>query len=428
MHKVVKSIICIVSLLTFLHTGLVSAEEITVEKVDSTIEVLNYPSPEKVTRRMEKSIQTIGEHILLGRKIDEIIQGSSSYERLIKEVFDRVLMGYSVDQVRIIAGSTTRVAVTVVPWGDIVRAVELNVDVAGLSPEAQGLVRQDISGKLQDKVNDVLLGLPVDAVDWAGGISKSLVREMLTDQLPEFRANFEVTPGVRTVVTVSLVPVGVTVQDISVGIHSRSIPNFLLLEARPSVEKTMELMRGLPVDFVERHKDYFLQRVQLAAAAHPVTERYGLTIVPSVRIGPQTQITLDVETQKYKIWLEGYLDMNRSRDNTSIKGHIGKAIGKSDELFTEITFVPSSIKWTIEPGWGHQFTPATTMGLKFKTPEWRSTMFIQQQLTPVWSLRLERAPELHHNELGIRYKIHDFLSAEYIINSEENWLRLVGNL
>ena len=116
MHKVVKSIVCIVSLLTLLHIGLVSAEEITVEKVDSTIEVLNYPSSDKVTRRMEKSIQTIGEHILLGHKASEIGVAGSSYERLIKEVFDRVLVGYSVDQVRISPGSTTQVAVTVVPW------------------------------------------------------------------------------------------------------------------------------------------------------------------------------------------------------------------------------------------------------------------------------------------------------------------------
>lgn len=427
MNKVIYSTLFILLLVPAMFSHSVQAEEAVVEKIESGVEVLQYPSPEKVTKRMEKSIQTIGEHILLGRKTGEITVSSASYERLIKEVFDRVLVGYSVDHVRIVPGATTQVIVTVAPWGDTVREVDVHLDIAGLSPEAAQLVRQEI-GNLNDKFSDVLVGLPVEAVDWASGIAKSLIREMLSDQLPEFRANFEVVSGAKTVVNLTLVPVGLTVQNVSVVIHSKSIPNFLLLEAKPTIERSMELLRGLPVEFVERHKDFFLNRLTASVAAHPVTSRYGLSLVPLVKPGIDTQIVLDVETNKYKVWLEGYLDMNRNRDNTSIKGHVGKAIGKQDELFTEITFVPGSVKWIIEPGWSHQFTPATALGLKYQTSDWNGTIFIKQQLTPAWSLRLERVPELHHNEVGIRYRIHDFLSAEYIISSDENWFRLVGNL
>lgn len=407
--------------------GIAQAEAIKIEKIEAVIESPGFPPPEKVAKRMEKSVQTIGEHILLGHRPEEVTEAHDSYERLIKEIFDRVLVGYSVGQVRITAGQDTVLYVTVEPWGDTVRKVDLNLEMTGLSPAAQELVRGDITG-LQNTIQSVLLGLPVEAVDWAGGISKALLREMLAEQLPEFRANLEINSGTQTTVILTLVPVGTAVQDVSVAIHSSTIPNLLLLEAKPAVQKSAEILRGLPVAFIERHKEFFLERIRSAAAGHPITSRYGLTINPVLRTGVETEIVLNVDTDKYKLWLEGYLDMNRSKDNTSVKGHLGKNIGKTDEVFAEIAFVPSSVKWTFEPGWGHQLGTSSTVGLKADSAHWYGVGYIQQRLSPLWSLRLERTPALNHNELGIRYKIHDFLSAEYIITSEENWLRLVGNL
>jgi len=35
--------------------------------------------------------------------------------------------------------------------------------------------------------------------------------------------------------------------------------------------------------------------------------------------------------------------------------------------------------------------------------------------------------ETKTGEVGLRYKVHDFVSLEYIVNGQENWLRLIGN-
>lgn len=419
-------ILCLLLLLNSF-AGLAQAEAVKIEQVEAVLDAPGFPPPEKVAKRMEKSVQTIGEHILLGHRPEEVTEAHDSYERLIREVFDRVLVGYSVKQVQITTGITTKLYVEVEPWGETVRQVDVTLDMAGLSPAAQELVRGDITG-LQNTIQNVLLGLPVEAVDWASGITKALLREMLAEQLPEFRTNLEINSGVKTIVNVSLAPVGTTVQDVSVAIHSRTIPNLLLLEAKPTVEKSAEILRGLPVEFVERHKAFFVERIRSAAAGHPVTARYGLTLNPFLRIGTETEVILNVDTDKYKVWLEGYLDMDRSKDNTSVKGHLGKNISKTDEVFTEITFVPGAVKWIFEPGWGHRLGSNATVGFKANSTHWYGVEYFQQQLSPLWSLRLERTAALNHNELGIRYKIHEFLSAEYIITSEENWLRLVGNL
>ena len=43
-----------------------------------------------------------------------------------------------------------------------------------------------------------------------------------------------------------------------------------------------------------------------------------------------------------------------------------------------------------------------------------------------WYLRYEYNSGLKSGELGIRYRLHDFLAAEYIVGRHENWLRFIG--
>ena len=42
-------------------------------------------------------------------------------------------------------------------------------------------------------------------------------------------------------------------------------------------------------------------------------------------------------------------------------------------------------------------------------------------------LRVEHHFKSDLNEVALRYKLHEFVSLEYVKNNEDNWLRLVGN-
>lgn len=383
--------------------------------------------PTRVAKRMEQSVLTVADHVLAGRKVSDVADGKGSYEKLIKEVFDRVLVGYSVQEVAIAPGTVTQVTVRILPWGDVVRRVAVEVDLAGLSPQLAELVKGDL-GDVEEKVSQVLVGLPVDSVDWAGGVSKSVIRELLAAQLPEFRANLEIVPGPVTTVRLSLAPIGPLVQDVRVTLRSRTIPNFLLLEARPVVEESAAVLRGLPVAFVERHGGYFRERLTKVAAAQPVTGRYGLTLASTLRPGADTELAISAETTKYNVALEGFLDFGRAQNNTSARLHAGAFISKRDEFFMEVTFVPSSVSWQFVPGWGHRLGAGTELGAKYDLKNEEGLFWLRQELGGNWSLRLERTPVRGANELAVRYKLHDFLSAEYIFTTNERWLRLVGNL
>lgn len=373
---------------------------------------------------MTASVGTVGDQMLAGRKVNEVQENQASYEKLIKEIFDRVLVGYSVQSVKLNPGSNTAIAIDIVPWGDVVHEVAIEYDFGNLAPEIVNLIKKDM-GNIEEKINDVLIGLPIDAVDWAGGLSKVAMREVLAERLPEFRVNMDVVPGGCTLVRISLSPLGTTVQDVHVSLRSHTIPNIALAVVRPTMNETSKMLIGLPIDFVERHREFFIDKLIME---QPLTKKYGITTTPLLNVGADTEIALNVETDKYKISLEAYLDMGRSEDNTSVRLHAGKIMSKRDEMFVEVNFIPSTVSWEVVPGWGHRVGSSTIAGIKYNTSSSQNIVWLNQEVSRNWSMRLERTPKNGYNEFGIRYKLHDFLSAEYIITKEDHWLRLVGNL
>lgn len=426
MRKIFALVVAAI-LISTVWTGVAAADDATVDTVAVSVQAGDVPPPPRVIKRMERSVATVGDQILSGRKVADVADGKAAYEKLIKEIFDRVLVGYAVQEVLLTPGTTTHITVRILPWGEVVRSVVLETDLGGISPRLAPLFRQDM-GDIQDKISQLFVGLPVDAVDWAGGISKTVIRDLLAAQLPEYRANLEIIAGTTTTVKLSLAPSGELVNDVRVELRSRTLPNFLLLGARPTVEDAAAPMRGLPVGFVERHNAYFRDMLTQVAAAQPAARTYGLRLATTLRPGAITEVDINAETTKYNVTLEGYLDMGRREDDISGRLHVGRYFGKQDELFMEITLVPTSMTWEFVPGWGHRLGTSTETGYKYNLSSEQSIIWLKQALDDRWSLRLERTPAKRFNEVALRFKLHEFLSAEYVITTDNRWLRLVGNL
>lgn len=406
---------------------LAAASPAAVQAVTVAVSSAAAPLPAGIARRVEHSVTTVAQEILAGRGVDEVAANHATYEQVIRDVFDRILMGYSVQQVEITAGTTTAVRVRLLPWGDTVRSVALQLHTAGLAPPVRDLVAQDLAG-LADMLQDTLVGMPVDALDWAGDVASRIIRSQLANKLPEFTASIDVQPGADTVISLSLLPQGETVQDVQVSLHSRTIPNLLLLSTQSQLAEQAKMLRGLPVAFVTRHQDFFLAALQQTAADSALVRRYKLTVTPTLRPGPRTTADVQVNTTAWRIFLEGYFYVGRQDSDTSAKLHLGKPVDRHNELFLETTFIPSSFTWTFEPGWGYRLGQDTETGLRYNLDEHYTTAYLYQDISPKWRLRLEHATQADKSEVGVAYRLHDFLSAEYVVTDKEHWLRLIGNL
>jgi len=404
----------------------VKASDEVVEKITVNITASQMP-PSRIAQRMSASVATVGEQMLVGRNISDVDDKKVAYEKLIQEIFERVLVGYSVQSVTIDPAASTMITVAVAPWGDVVHEVAVEYDFGTIAPEFNDLVKKDM-GDVEKQLDEVLVGLPIDAVDWAGGVSKITIRDLLASQLPEFHINFDILPGTHTVVKLSLSPKGPTVQDVQVSLRSHTVPNVLLMAVRPKVEMAGNSLVGLPVAFIERHREYFTARLANLAAQQSISKNYGLRLSPVINTGVATEIALDAETDQYKLWLEGHLDMGRTEENTSFQLHAGKFMGKQEEAFVEVNFVPSTVSWDFVPGWGHVISAGVEAGIKYDLSAKQNILWAQDDVNRNISLRLERTPGTNLTQFAVRYKMHDFLSAEYIFTQQTKWLRLVSSL
>ena len=382
--------------------------------------------PLLIQRRMEASVHTIADQVLTGHVVNETMLKRSEYEQLIREVFNRILIGYTVSAVQVIPGSNTQVDVHLVPWDDVIKKIDTTVQVEGMPTEITALALRDVAG-IEKLFEQNMLGLPIDAADWTNGILKSSLNAFMQEHLPEFRADFDVEPGGVTKVKVVLYPKVPVVRNVDLAMRSESMPNILLLNYRPRIQKKSDIMLGVPVDFVKRHSDYFNQVLVSALDDQKDFRLFHVKTRIELTPGEKTYVKSHSDTDRYSFTLEGYFDVNSKADNTAFRIHLGRFISSLDEVFTEIDFYPQSVTWKAFYGYEREMLPTVKMGMKYDSNAHNGVFILKKKFDDKWRLRYEYAFADQTEELGLRYKIHDFVSLEYIIDDKDSWLRLIGN-
>ena len=404
-----------------------SAAEPIISKVAVNIsDDKGQPLPRKLALRIQASVHAVAEQVLLGRPVTVIEPKQAVYERMVREVFDRILIGYSVETAAISVGEETQISLRLSPWGDVVEQTTLVVEEKSFPPQG----RAELDAKLETLKNildEVLLGMPVDSADWGTGLARTVVREWFTDQLPEFRPEVEVAVGKKTQIKLTMTPQAPLVQALKVTLRSRSLPNVLLYNVQKDLEQEGQGWLQLPVSFVARYEKTLADQLLAKAATHSWVKQMGLQMrLVEVRAGPVTEVVLDAESRYYRMFAEGYLDMGKKNEATRVRLHAGWKAMPQGELFVEGDFFPNDVKNRWYSGLGWQVSSQTEAGVKYQFRDGEKIIWMRQQLGGPWSLRLERYEDKHASELGVRYRLHEFLSAEYVLTNEERWLRLIA--
>ena len=161
-----------------------TVDAVTITKVVPSVSISDGMLPLLVQKRLAASVQTIGNHVLVGQSTEDVAANPNDYYRIINDIINRVLIGYTVENITVTPGAETGLAVTVRPWSDTIQRVHVQVDYGALSPMGKTLVQQDLQ-QVQPIIENALVGLPVDAsLDWANGISQSIIQDRLAEVLP----------------------------------------------------------------------------------------------------------------------------------------------------------------------------------------------------------------------------------------------------
>ena len=390
--------------------------------------------PPLVAERMNRSIAAIAGQLMEGKSIAAVQAEQRTYEDLIHEVFDKVLVGYTVSSVTLKPAVAAQVQVELLPWSDTIQQVQVETAVEGMPPRIEKLVRQDLSG-VETVFQSALTGLPTAAADWTNGVLKQHLNAYLQEHLPEFRADFDLNPEQNAQVKLVVYPRLPVVRTVDLAMRSDTIPNSALLTRREIMQAQVEDIVGVPVGFVRRHKDELEK--QFAQGLDNRRDFRALQLQTKVEIDPaeRASVMSRSDSSRYRFRLNGWLDIGRGKTNRHAEKdrnllfrlHLGQMLGSHDEVFVLTDLMPEDMAWGYQLGWQHNLQGGRSLALRYDLRNHGFIYEARQKLAARWLLRYEfRAPD-SLGEAALRYRLHDFLSLEYVLDNEQKWLRLIGN-
>ena len=385
--------------------------------------------PPAVRGRMEKSVAAISSQLIEGKPLSSYEERRAADESTIREVFDKVLVGYSVTAVAIEPGEEAHVRVTLAPWAERVEAVEVEVSVDGVSPVIGKMAKEDLRG-VDTVFRQSLEGLPDAAVDWTNGVLKESLNAYMAEHLPEFRADFDIETARKTHVALTIYPKMPVVRTIDLAMRSDTIANFALLEKRSVLQAKANEMLGVPVAFVARHEKEFARGMEEVLDASSEFRALGLKTHATIAAGEQTSVMSRSDTSRYRLRLEGWGDVGRrSADGNDItfRAHAGAMLSASDEIFVQADVLPQDFDWGWEAAYERRVFPGVFASLRYDMREHAWTTGVRAALLPRVEVRWEYRRADHTGEAGLSYRLHDFLRAELVRDSSGSWMRLIGD-
>lgn len=400
-----------------------------IETVHVQVTATDGAIPEAVEKRIAASISSIGNRVLKGKEESLFSLNQGTYNKVLSDIINRVVVGYVVEGIHVSYGEETTLQVSLSPVGQMIREVETEIDYGNLSPEAAAYVKKD-TAEVPILMNNLLTGLPVDSVGWAESVSESAGKDLLSQILPEFQANFEVQSGEKTKVRIFLIPQGRIVRTGKLTFHKTTIPRLLLLRAANETEHAVRSLEGLPVDFVVRHDRDLAESLNEILKKDSFVTTYGIETKATLLPGETTVLKVDALTDHWIIRTEAWIDAGRDGNrNTAIEGMLGHFVGKKDVVFGEARLYPGPMDWNVFAGWYHHFGQTMDVGYKYDFIEKSNHVFSYVPFGERFAFRYDRDFKKKENEYGLSYKIHNYMTLEYVYNDEEGrWLRLIANL
>lgn len=382
--------------------------------------------PRALESRMVASIQGAATYMYQGKEDFQIKESLQAYEKATMDVVDRILYGYTVKSVVMDVGENLNIHLTLEPYGKVVQSLETTVNYGNISPYGRSLIDEDL-GNVKPRLEQMLLGASLDSLDWITPLVQKSVRSDLEGSLPEFTPQIDVVGGDIAKATVYLVPNGSNVSRTAVAIESNTLPSVFFYTMRKYYETKMRDLEGLPVSFVRRHQRMIEKEIQDELNKSRSVTQFGVTMTPTLEVGTETTLQIHVDSSKYILRGEGYLDMGRSADSVGLRLYTGIHNGPQD-WYLETEFLPNRLEWSFRPSYGYQLTKDTKIAYQYGLPTHHHYGSVRQNIGNRWNIRYERDMTAKTNEFAISYDVHEYLRLEYIWGDHDRWLRLIGRI
>ncbi len=405
-----------------------AAAAVMVQSVEVRLAVDGVGPPPVVRARLQETVQTVAQRLLLGRAVDQLRPAQGQLQSTLATVVDRVITGYSVVEARLEVGAVAVLALRLRPDPPVIQSVEFSSRMAVHAAVAP-LVRQPLERQVIPTVRAMLVGLPVEAVDWAGPLIGEEARRAAEALLPGFAASVRVRAGAAARVEIDLAArEGRVVRDIGVRFRSASVPTLLLEGHAPAVTSLAEPLRGLPVPFAEAHRQPLQQLLEERLRAYPPVVDYHMVVRVVLTVAETTYVTVLADSLSWLGRVEAAVNVGSRAPAPELRLHLGRLFDRF-ELFGEAAIPPNTFAGRYDLGVRYRVSDAIDVGTNVALNAVAVTGWVTYWFTPDLSLRA--AYEIHQRrfEGSVRYRFHEFLSGELVGTSRgEIWLRVISNL
>ncbi|MGH2452611.1 MAG: hypothetical protein ACRDF5_02460 [bacterium] len=415
------------ALLLFLSVAAAAAAAI-VQSVEVRLAVEGAGPSGVVRARLQETVETVAQRLLLGRAVDQLRPTQGQWQGTLATVVDRVVTGYTVVETRLEVGAATVVALRLRPDPPVIQSVEVlprTVVHAAVAP----LVLTPVERQVTPAVRAMLLGLPVEAVDWAGPLIAEEARRASEALLPGFAAAVQVRAGAAARVEIDLAArEGRVVRDIGVRFRSSSVPTLLLEVHGPAVTSLAEPVRGLPVAFAEAHRQDLARLLEARLRAYPPVGEYQMVVRVLLSVAETAYVTVLADSLSWLGRVEAAVNLGSRAPAPELRLHLGRLFDRF-ELFGEAAIPPNTFAGRYDLGVRYRVSDAIDVGTNVTLNAVAVTGWVTYRFSPDLSLRA--AYEIHQRgfEGSVRYRFHEFLSGELVGTSGgEFWLRLISNL
>lgn len=398
-----------------------------IEYVDVQVIDVTGGTSAPLLNKMSDSMQLVAQQLLLERDTEAILPARQEYATLLSDIADRVLTGYFLQRTELIIDKHSELVFQIRPWNKSIQNVEVDLQFSGLEQQTSELLESKLP-TLKNQLRNAISGASVDASDWADSVLRKMVRQQVEEVLPEFKVAVDLlNEDNKTVVQVIVYPVGQLIRNVDYSMRSDAIPNILLMQLKSKYADECNKLRGLPVQYVERQKQEIEEFLLAKLRKEPEIIEYQLQPVVTVTPDADLGVEILIASDKYKIWFEGYGDIGRGEENLSGKAHFGKFVSQNEEVFGEMEVVLDDVEWNFGVGYTRYWGKSGWSYVR-RMPDGDNNYRLEYYLDPKWRLRAEHFSGNDRNEYGVRYRIHEFLSAEYVYGGDEFYLRIIGNL
>lgn len=379
-----------------------------------------------VQKRMQASLLPITEQVLVGRTVQEIIPDKMVYQELFKDIVNRTFTGYQVTSINLDLAEQSRLQVKLQAWGETITGVKMNFDYSGVQELWQPLIAAQAL-KATAQVPLIFQGMPIEATFWLNSVARERVYQQAQKYLPAFKVVTQLHGEKEPEFDVTIIPVGQEVQTVNLTMYSKNIPKLLMLESKNKFQRTVNTLRGLPLEFIRENQVAIKEILTKELLQDKFIARYKLFNSLNLIIAENLQVEVQLDLADYNFWLEGYLDLGRSEKSSSGKMHIGYDLSKNNEILLETSLYTDSMQFDVDLGIAQRYKKTTATYLR-RVNSHEDIFRLQHQFNRNWGLRIERKPAEHENEFALSYRVHEFFTAEYVFSNKERYFRIVTRL